>query len=155
FSRFIEEGLVYDDNAQIDGAIRRILSTTQDEGIAMACMKRLVGRGFDADIEAYIQKRAKDKNYAESFKEMTSRLGWSRIHVAVERKQADWVRNWIAQGKEVTVSGNTGDTPIAYCRQARQYESRRFADRSQSQFGCQESCRSNARTVGYCGGSPG
>jgi ankyrin repeat protein len=112
FSRFIEEGLIYDENPKIDEAIRKILTTTKDDGIALACMKRLVVRGFDADIEAYLRKRAQDKYYDESFTEMKGRLGWSRLHVAVERKQADWVRGWIAQGKDVNGSGKTGDTPL-------------------------------------------
>jgi hypothetical protein len=49
-------------------------------------MKRLVARGYDGDIERYLQRRLKlaDEHDRKALEAQQARLGWTPLHVAVE-----------------------------------------------------------------------
>jgi hypothetical protein len=52
------EALTHDKSRRVDEAVRSILAKTTDDTLAIACMRRLVGRGFDDDIRRYATPRA-------------------------------------------------------------------------------------------------
>src|SRR5262249_19684047 len=52
--RLIENGLIHDDSPKIDRAARELLvSIRDDDNLALGCMERLIGRGFDKEISEY------------------------------------------------------------------------------------------------------
>src|SRR5262249_38804181 len=55
-ARFIQT-LLYDRGERLDQAVRDILAKTDYDYLAKGCLNRLVGRGYDADIEAYLKRR--------------------------------------------------------------------------------------------------
>jgi hypothetical protein len=118
----LEAGLSYDDSAKVDEAVRRILASVRDDYIAVACMSRLVGRGFDKEFERYCRRRPADKKTDEMIEEMRGRLGWTRLHVAVERKQRDRVQEWIAAGKPLDTQGRSGDAALHLAVKTGDYE---------------------------------
>ena len=78
--------MIYDRNSKIDRAVRDLLvSIKDDDYLAKACADRLVGRGYDADIERYF----KDRLNGHWTKEPLARLGWAPVHVAVSRGNAE------------------------------------------------------------------
>jgi hypothetical protein len=53
------KALRHDTSHRVDEAVRGILvKTTDDDILAIACMRRLIGRGFDEDIRRYATRRA-------------------------------------------------------------------------------------------------
>lgn len=73
-ARSIEGGLIYDRSEKLDRAVRDLLNSIKDDDyLANACMKRLVGRGYDADIERYCSRRLpllqekRDKEYLQNW----------------------------------------------------------------------------------------
>jgi hypothetical protein len=53
------KALTHDTSRRVDEAVRGILAkTTDDDMLAIACMRRLMGRGFDDDIRRYATRRA-------------------------------------------------------------------------------------------------
>jgi hypothetical protein len=74
-ARFIE-ALVHDRSKKIDKAIHDIfLKVEKDDFLALACMKRLIGRGFDDELKAYCSRRIGQIGYfKEELEEMLTRL---------------------------------------------------------------------------------
>jgi hypothetical protein len=83
----IEDGLLHDRSVAIDRAVRELLVTTADHPLALACMRRLLGRGYDAEIERACVQRDR-----EEFRDILTCLGWTPAHVAVARQDADSLR---------------------------------------------------------------
>ena len=53
------QALTHDASRRVDEAVRTILSKiVDDDMLAIACMRRLTGRGFDDDIRRYATRRA-------------------------------------------------------------------------------------------------
>ena len=51
--------LTHDTSRRVDEAVRAILAKIVDDDVlAIACMRRLMGRGFDDDIRRYATRRA-------------------------------------------------------------------------------------------------
>ncbi len=110
----IGEALIHDDSPKVDRVIRDLLRSTKDDELALKCMDRLVGRGFDADIERYCKRRlplleGQDK---EAFEQQMARLGWTRLHVAVARGRVDLVPKLLARGLRPDTKARNGDTPL-------------------------------------------
>ncbi len=111
----IEEGLLYDHSRKIDRAVARLLASAgQDDTLALACMKRLVARGYDAAIEKYCTRRLKEgeKERAEELRAMLAKLGWTPLHVAVERGDLDGLRALLSEKGRVDQAGRDGRTPL-------------------------------------------
>lgn len=74
-ARFIES-LIHDSCKKIDKAVHDIfLMVDEDDYLALACMKRLIGRGFDHELKAYCSRRiGQSKYFKEELKEMLTRL---------------------------------------------------------------------------------
>jgi ankyrin repeat protein len=114
-ARLIADGLIYDSSAKIDRAVRDLLaSTEQDDYLALACMQRLVGRGYDTDIEKYCRRRIPqaEKSDREQLQNMLDRLGWNQVHVTVDRHDRDGLRDLIAGGADLWAKGRNGMTPL-------------------------------------------
>lgn len=106
--RFLES-LTYDDSAKVDRAAVEILGKTKNISIAAACMNRLMGRGFDAEIAAAI-KGLKSQEY--DFSDIEAQFGRTRLHVAVERGHRDRTSKLIAEGADVNARAARGMTPL-------------------------------------------
>jgi ankyrin repeat protein len=115
-ARLIDGGLVYDRSEKLDRAVRELLAASgDDDSLARACIRRLVGRGYDADIEEYLRRRSphlKDKNDQEALGEVRRRLGWTRLHVAVDRNDLDTARLLARDKAAVASAGRDGQTPL-------------------------------------------
>jgi ankyrin repeat protein len=114
-ARLIDEGLIYDHTIKIDRAVRDVLTATQqDDYLARACMKRLLGRGYDAEIEKYCRRRIPQLEGGDrkELEEMLERLGWNLVHVAVERHDVDGLRALIATGANLQAKARNGMTPL-------------------------------------------
>ena len=66
-------------------------------------MKRLVGRGFDAEIEAYYHRQMEDGTL--------SRAGWTPLHVAASRGQLERLTELLHE-RQVNASAKDGRTPL-------------------------------------------
>jgi len=113
-AKLIEEGLIYDDSRKIDAAVRGLLAATDDDYLALSCLKRLVGRGYDADIENYCKRQlpSADKYYKRDLEEILNKAGWTRLHTAVERGDVDEVRRRIGERADVNAAAKDGRTPL-------------------------------------------
>jgi hypothetical protein len=97
---FINDALLDDDGPAIDHAVRELLVKGNEDWLSTACIRRLIGRGYDREIEAWCREalaRAKlpiNKSawYREQAEGFLARLGWTRLHVAAERGNAERLR---------------------------------------------------------------
>lgn len=112
-ARVIAEGLTYDFRGGIDRACRDCLSGEPDDGLAEACLRRLVGRGFDDEVERFCRRRMKQlpENYS-FYAETLGRLGWTPLHVAVQRRDPDRLREALARGLRPDSADRFGRTPL-------------------------------------------
>jgi ankyrin repeat protein len=112
----IFEGLICDRSAKVDRAFCNLLTTiTDDDYLAGACRMRLIGRGFDAEIKEFCDRRLqKDCTEAEAsrFKVWLKELGYTRLHVAVERQELDEVRRLLREKANVNATSCIGATPL-------------------------------------------
>lgn len=106
---FLREGLSYTDSPEIDEAIYDLLLDTNFPLIAIACVNHLVGRGFDDDVEDLLRQ---SKGIEEAASMFARKRGWTRLHVAVERKHIEHVEQWLASGDDVDTTSCSGDTPL-------------------------------------------
>jgi ankyrin repeat protein len=117
-ARLIEEGMVFDDSEKVDRAFRDYLAGDPDDDVAVACLKRLVGRGYDADIERFCRRR-KDRADCQ---ELLDRLGWTPLHVAVDRGDPDLLRSRLARGARPDAADRRGRTPLHLAAEAGDWE---------------------------------
>lgn len=80
------ETLQYLESEKLDQALRDLMAETEGLQVSFALVDRLAGRGCDAEIEAFINRRlakepGADRRYIEEF---CSKLGFTRLHIAVE-----------------------------------------------------------------------
>jgi ankyrin repeat protein len=113
-ARLIRQALIYDSSKKIDQVVRNLLVSTKDDFLARACMDRLVGRGYDADIERYCKRRipALEGWDKEELQAALDRLGWTPLHVAAARGQLDRVPALLAAGHRPDDRARNGDTPL-------------------------------------------
>jgi ankyrin repeat protein len=112
----IREGLIYDRSEKVDRAMRdRLASGKDDDWLAHAYVQRLIGRGYDAEIEAYCRRRlkqVKEKREREEMEEVLNKLGWTRLHVAVDRNDADALRELLHGKAKVDAAARNGKSPL-------------------------------------------
>jgi ankyrin repeat protein len=102
---FIETALVHDSSATIDRAILDLLRSCGDNNtVAKACLTRLVGRGHDAVVARHA-RRLQEMVFLE-------KLGYTRLHVAVEQGRDDLVCALLAKGASPAVPARNGKTPL-------------------------------------------
>jgi ankyrin repeat protein len=116
----IREGLIFDDSRRIDMAMRDLLATTDDDLLGFACITRLIGRGYDQDIEKYCRRRLPlvENTDNKSLREVLDKAGWTRLHTAVERGDVDEVRRRIVEKVDVNAAAKDGQTPLHLAAEA-------------------------------------
>jgi ankyrin repeat protein len=126
----IEEGLIYDQSEKLDRAVRDLLvGSGDDDYLGKCCVRRLVGRGYDAEIEAYCQrrlKRATEEYQKRELREIQDQLGWTRLHVAVDRQDHDGVRSLLHTKAKVDAPARNGVTPLHLAARAGDLEAVRL-----------------------------
>jgi ankyrin repeat protein len=112
-ARFID-ALGFFPSAKLDQAVRGVLHSTDDDDLAKACVRYLVGRGADPDIRLYVKQRLKGAGgrRREELEGMLGRLGWTPLHAAAERGEAAVVENLILKGADVNARTANGQTPL-------------------------------------------
>jgi hypothetical protein len=70
------EAIIYDNSEKIDKAVYEIFKKISDDDyLALACMNRLIGKGYDDKLIAYCKRRiGKDKWLVKEFEQMLKRL---------------------------------------------------------------------------------
>jgi ankyrin repeat protein len=91
----------------------RLASAGAEELLAWSCMERLVGRGYDADIERYCRRRiAANADDAVKLRPLLDKLGWTPLHVAADRRDRDGLRELLADKVDVNARARDGRTPL-------------------------------------------
>jgi ankyrin repeat protein len=112
-ARFVRT-LLYDRSGKLDQALRDILAKTDDDYMAEGCLSRLVGRGYDADIEAYLKRRlsrVKERDRGD-LKRFEAKLGWTRLHAAVELNVPEVIEAALLDKLDVNARGRDGRTAL-------------------------------------------
>lgn len=112
-ARFIDT-LIYFPTPKIDQAVRRIMHSTEEEYLVRACARYLTGRGVDADIKQYIEKRLKSATASESreLDRLSEQLGWTPLHAAVAEGEPERIVELILKGSDVNAVATNGRTPL-------------------------------------------
>lgn len=99
---------------KIDSAVRKVLHATDDEYLARACVRYLVGRGADQDIREYVEKRdaIADAERQRGLRQILDQLGWTELHVAASEYENEWLEHLIAKGGDVNAAATNGKTPL-------------------------------------------
>jgi ankyrin repeat protein len=112
-ARFIQT-LHYDRSEKLDRALRDVLAKTGDDYMAKGCLDRLVGRGYDAEIKAYLKRRLprlkdRDREYLLPYE---AKLGWTRLHAAVDLDVQEFVEQALKDKVPVDARGQDGRTAL-------------------------------------------
>jgi ankyrin repeat protein len=112
-ARFID-ALAFFPTAKLDQAVRAVLHSTEDDYLATACVRYLVGRGADPDIRLYVERRLKgaDERRREGLQRMLDRVGWTPLHAAAEVGEPTMVENLVLKGAAVNARAANGQTPL-------------------------------------------
>ena len=112
-ARFIDT-LVFFPSAKIDQAVREILRSTEEDYLASACARYLMGRGADQEIRRYVEQRlpGADEKRRTELEQMRGRLGWTPLHVAAEVGEPQRIEGLILEGADVNARAANGQTPL-------------------------------------------
>jgi ankyrin repeat protein len=112
-ARFIDT-LDYFPDRQIDQAVRRVLQSTANDDLALSCVNYLIGRGADADIRQYVEKRHLKSYVSGSMTQnaLLERVGWTPLHLAIEQNQTEWAALLVRRGAKVNARAANGQTPL-------------------------------------------
>lgn len=99
---------------KIDHAVRAILHSTDEDYLASACARYLVGRGADNDIKTYVENRLKQAQGQrwEELQRFLDRVGWTPLHVVAETYESERVAALILKGANVNARAANGQTPL-------------------------------------------
>jgi ankyrin repeat protein len=99
---------------KLDRAMRDILAKTDDDDLAEGCLTRLVGRGYDADIEKYLKRRLPlvPERDRESLLKFQMKVGWTRLHAAVDMGVVEFAQREITDKVVVDAQGRDGRTAL-------------------------------------------
>lgn len=108
------ETLRYDRGVKLDEAIRAILAKTDDYSMARGCLNRLVGRGYDADLEAFLKRSVPkmDMQDREEAKKYETKIGWTRLHAAVDLGVPELIEAALKDKLDVNSRGKDGRTAL-------------------------------------------
>jgi ankyrin repeat protein len=112
-ARFLD-ALAFFHSAKTDAAVRQLMQSTEEDYLARACARYLVGRGVDADIRKYVAKHLKgaDKDRRQQLLRLLDQVGWTRLHVAAEAGNNDQIENLVRQGADINARAANGQTPL-------------------------------------------
>jgi hypothetical protein len=113
-TRNFVESLQYVESEKIDRALRNLMATTKDLQVSFALVDRLAGRGYDAEIEAFIQRMltvvpGEDRRYIEVLR---SKLGFTRLHIAVELRSPYLIEAALKTKVDVNARSKDGRTAL-------------------------------------------
>jgi ankyrin repeat protein len=114
-ARLIEQGLIYDRSEKLDRAVRDLfVASGDDDFLAFRYIKRLLGRGCDAEIEAYCRRRLSHFKEEDrgNFLATLDKLGWTPLHVAVDRNDLDEIRVLLGGRARPEAASRNGMTPV-------------------------------------------
>lgn len=108
------ETLQFVESEKLDQAVRDLMSKTEDLQVSFALVDRLAGRGFDADIEAFIARMlkkvpAEDRRYIEGFR---SKVGFTRLHIAVDLQSSYLIEAALKMKLAVNARSKDGRTAL-------------------------------------------
>jgi ankyrin repeat protein len=108
------ETLQFVESEKLDQALRDLMSRTEDLQVSFALVDRLAGRGFDADIEAFIPRMlmkvpAGERRYIEGFR---SKLGFTRLHIAVDLQSSYLIEAALKMKLELNARSKDGRTAL-------------------------------------------
>jgi ankyrin repeat protein len=112
-ARFVQT-LHYDRSEKLDQALRDLLAKTDDDYLAKGCLDRLVGRGYDIEIEAYLKRRLPVLKEADrgDLRAYEPKLGWTRLHAAVDLGVPEWIDQAIRDKTPVNARAKDGRTAL-------------------------------------------
>jgi ankyrin repeat protein len=110
----IIETLIYDRTEKIDRAVRDLFVAADDEYLDAVCLRRLVGRGYDADIETFVKRKRDTGSDSERrlAEEYAAKLGWTRLHQAVDFGRVDLVERELKDRVPVDARAGDGRTAL-------------------------------------------
>ena len=108
------DSLLYDRSEKIDRVIRDILAKTDSDYMGFRCLGRRIGRGYDADMEAFIMRRLPltEERYQESLKKYEAKVGWTWLHKVVELGVPDLIEAALQEKLDVNAKGKDGRTAL-------------------------------------------
>jgi ankyrin repeat protein len=113
-AKFIDT-LIWRPSAKIDQAIRSLLATTDDLGLAESCIDYLIGRGADQEIPKFVARYSQAK-LNEQFKRRLDRLtnciGWTALHAAAESGNVARAEAALAGGADINRRAANGQTAL-------------------------------------------
>lgn len=112
FARFMRDGLAFVETPTIERAVRDLMRTTKIDAVAEACVEYLVGRGYDADIEATLRRHGNRNNWAKVAEDFRERKGWTRLHNAIDYRFHDRVARETAAKRSINTAGASGESPL-------------------------------------------
>jgi ankyrin repeat protein len=112
-ARFIQT-LHYDRSEKLDRALADLLAKTDDDYMAKGCLDRLVGRGYDPEIGAYLKRclprlQGRDRKQLLAYE---TKLGWTRLHAAVDLDVLEFVQRALEEKVPVDARGRDGRTAL-------------------------------------------
>jgi ankyrin repeat protein len=112
-ARFID-AIPFFPTAKIDQAVRKVFHSTDEDYLARACARYLVGRGSDADIRKYVEQRLKGagQERRKQLLRLQEQIGWTAMHAAAEMGLEDKVKELIRSGADINARAGNGQTPL-------------------------------------------
>jgi ankyrin repeat protein len=112
-ARFIDT-LAQFPSSKLDQAVRDVLHSTDDDYLARACARFLAGRGANADILKYVEKRMPraDEQRRRELTRFSAQIGWTPLHVAAEAYENGKLEALIRAGADVNARAANGQTPL-------------------------------------------
>jgi ankyrin repeat protein len=112
-ARFID-AIVNFPSPRIDAAVCKVFQATEEDYLARACARYLVGRGADDEIRRYVAKRlpTADAGQQRELSLLQDQLGWTPLHAAAAEYQNERLEELIATGADVNVRSENGKTPL-------------------------------------------
>jgi ankyrin repeat protein len=106
--------LRYDGGEKLDREVRDLLAKIDDDRAAKSCLDRLVGRGYDADIEAYLKRRFPSPSDYDpcELQRYQAKLGWTRLHAAVELDIVELLERALRDKPAIDAQGRDGATAL-------------------------------------------
>ena len=94
--------------------MRDILHLTDDDYLARACARFLAGRGADAEILKYVEKRLPraDEQRRQELTRFSALVGWTPLHGAAETYENGKLEALIQSGADVNARADDGQTPL-------------------------------------------
>jgi ankyrin repeat protein len=111
----LTESLRYFRNTKLDRAVRDLLPKIENSYVVTDLYEYLVGRGFDADLEADLKRRLpklEDARERRDLQKFEPKLGWIWLHTTVDLGVAEMVEAALRDRGDPNARGRDGRTPL-------------------------------------------